>query len=174
MSKLLQKLKGHSTEWITNRLLYILVGFAALVFVCFWTIGFEMPDLQDPSVNAPLLTGLLITVLELFVLLAVCVLIWAGIRTLRLGKGSGHIDNGINAWRISLSVAAGTVVVLLLTFLIGSTDPMRINGQLYRSWFWLKASDMFVVSSLILLLAAIACVIFGATRYNRKRKEARH
>lgn len=45
---------------------------------------------------------------------------------------------------------------------------MKINGADYTDTFWLKASDMFVATSLLMIVAAIAAVIYGATKYIRK------
>jgi hypothetical protein len=48
---------------------------------------------------------------------------------------------------------------------------MLINGANYTDTFWLKVSDMFVTSSIVLLLVAIAVTAFGATRYYRKKNK---
>ena len=58
----------------------------------------------------------------------------------------------------------------VLTFLLGGSDPMLINGENYADWLWLKLSDMFVITSLLMLLAGIGAVCFGATRYIRKKQ----
>ena len=47
--------------------------------------------------------------------------------------------------------------------------PMLINGENYADWLWLKLSDMFVITSLLMLVAGIGAVCFGATRYIRKK-----
>lgn len=164
-------IRKKSIEWLTNRLLYLLVAIAAIVFVAFWTIGFDLPYLDNPSTNAPLLTGLLIAMVELFVVIAIAVAIWAMIRSVRKGGNYTAKENGINSGRISLIVGLSTVAVLLLTFIVGSSSALKVNGHLYANWFWLKTSDMFVWSSGILLVVAVAAVIFGTTRYRRKRKE---
>lgn len=171
MKRGLKSIKNKTTEWLTNRLLYVLVGIAGVVFVAFWTIGFDMPYLDNPSMNAPLLTGLLLGLTEVFVIAALVVAIWAVIRSMRNSKDYTKNENGINAGRIQLCVFIGTVVVLLLTFILGSSSTLRVNGKLYSDWFWLKTSDMFVWSSVILLVLAILAVVFGTTSYHRQRKE---
>ena len=45
---------------------------------------------------------------------------------------------------------------------------MRINGLNYTDTFWLKASGMFVSTSLAMIFVAIAAVVYGATKYIRK------
>ncbi len=166
-----KSIKGKTTEWLTNRLLYLMVGVAAVVFVAFWTIGFDLPYLDNPSTNAPLLTGVLIGLVELIIIAAVAVALWAVVRSMRRGGNYNDKENGINARRIALWVGVGTAVVLVVTFVLGSSSALRVNGKIYADWFWLKASDMFVWSSVVLLVVAIAAVVFGATRYRRKGKE---
>ena len=76
--------------------------------------------------------------------------------------------NGIPVRRIFRITWIGTLAVLLLTFLLGGSAPMLINGENYADWLWLKLSDMFVITSLLMLVAGIGAVCFGATRYTRK------
>ncbi len=77
--------------------------------------------------------------------------------------------NGIPVRRIFRITWIGTLAVLLLTFLLGGSAPMLINGEYYADWLWLKLSDMFVITSLLMLVAGIGAVRFGATRYIRKK-----
>lgn len=61
--------------------------------------------------------------------------------------------------------------LLVIGFAVGSSTPMLVNGNDYNDWFWLKLSDMFVLASVILLIAAIGVVLFGVTRYVRKERK---
>ena len=79
------------------------------------------------------------------------------------------IVNGIPVRRIFRITWIGTLAVLLLTFFLGGSAPMLINGENYADWLWLKLSDMFVITSLLMLVAGIGAVCFGATRYIRKK-----
>ena len=47
---------------------------------------------------------------------------------------------------------------------------MIVNGQNFTDGFWLRMTDMFVNSSLLLLVLAAGVVVFGATRYYRKER----
>ena len=78
--------------------------------------------------------------------------------------------HGIPAKKIFHITWIGTLVLLVATFLLGSSSPMLINGNEYGDSLWLKLSDMFVFTSLLMLLGAIVAVLFGATRYVRKNK----
>ena len=54
---------------------------------------------------------------------------------------------------VVLATLVGTLLLALLTFLLGSSAPMHVNGQLFDNGFWLRAADMFIVTSGVMLLA---------------------
>lgn len=83
---------------------------------------------------------------------------------------SEAVVNGVPVRRIFRITWLTLLAVLVLTFLLGGSDPMLINGENYADWLWLKLSDMFVITSLLMLLAGIGAVCFGATRYIRKKQ----
>lgn len=59
------------------------------------------------------------------------------------------------------AVFLSTAILLLLSFLLASTRPLSINGNLFESAFWLRVTGMFIVSSAVLLLAAIAVYAYA-------------
>ena len=61
------------------------------------------------------------------------------------------------------------MAVLLFYLLLGGSAPMLINGENYADWLWLKLSDMFVITSLLMLVAGIGAVCFGATLYSEEK-----
>ena len=48
---------------------------------------------------------------------------------------------------------------------------MIINGKPFSDWIWLKVSDMFIFTSILLLVIAFGAVVFGATRYIRRERK---
>ena len=58
-----------STERISQTVLYIIVGIAVVVFALFFLVGYNMPSVEEPSFNAPLLTDalLILTIALVFV-----------------------------------------------------------------------------------------------------------
>jgi hypothetical protein len=46
---------------------------------------------------------------------------------------------------------------------------MVVNGSLFANKFLLKLSDLFIYTIGILLFVAFAAVVFGSTRYYRKK-----
>lgn len=158
------------TERISQRVLYVLVGLTAIVFSAFYLVGFDMEQPDVPGFNAPLLTGVLIVLMWMMLVLAAVafgVSVWHGFRT---RGGANKVVNGIPAARISTITLCATVILLILTFALASTDSITINGQPYTDTLWLRVAAMFVHSSLLLIVIAAGAVLFGFTRYNRKRK----
>lgn len=153
---------------LPTRLLYVLSGITVLVFALFWLVGFDRPYEDDGNFNAPLFTDALLVLMLLLTVGAIGVAAWSAIRSGKVNRGGERVVNNIPVRKIGLAVAAGTAAMLLLTFLLASSDPMRINGLDYTDAFWLRASGMFVSTSLAMIIVAIATVVYGATKYIRR------
>ena len=153
---------------LPSRVLYILVGVTALVFLMFWLIGYDRPYDEDPNFNAPLFTDLLLVVMILFLIFAIAVAVWSVWRSFKVVGSGEKYSNNIPVRKIGAIVACGTFVVMLATFVLGSTEPMTINGAKYADSLGLRLSDMFVSTSILMIVAAIAAVIYGSTKYIRK------
>ena len=167
----MRKINLHNipAERLSQRVFYVLVGLCVVVFGLFFTVGYDMPYIFNPELNAPIFTGVVIYTMYVLFLLALACAIWSAVKGLRAsGKGESRINN-VPARAISYSVFAGTAVVLLLTLLLGSSASLVVNGALFENKLLLKLSDMFIYTIGILLIVAFAAVIFGFTRYYRKR-----
>ena len=164
------KSKNKSAEQVSQRIFYILIALAVLVFGLFFLVGYDMPFEENPDFNAPLFTDVLIGLMWLFLVGGIGVAIYSRWKDYR-GSRSEAVVNGVPVRRIFRITWIGLLALLVLTFALGSSAPMLINGENYADWLWLKLSDMFVITSLLMLLAGMGAVIFGATRYIRKVKK---
>lgn len=156
------------TKKFPSRVQYALVGVIAVVFVLFWLVGYNKPYDEDPNFNAPLLTDVLMVLMMLMVIGGIGLVVWSVARHLQIRGKADSMENNIPVKKIAYCVTGGTALVLLLTFLLGSSAPMLINGTTFADTLWLKVSDMFISSSLLLITVAIAAVVYGATKYIRK------
>ena len=159
----MKKIKGLAKmdeERISQRVLYVTVALSVVVFLAFYLVGFDLPYTADPSFKAPLLTDVLLGFMGILFGLAVY-----GVRRANSREG---LTNGIPSRKIAWITYGVTFLILVLTFVFGSTQAMSVNGQMFSDAFWLRMSDMFVNSSLLLLVLAAGVVAFGATRYYRK------
>ena len=168
--KKLFEFRNKSAEKISQQIFYIMIGLAVLVFGLFFLVGYDMPFDENPDFNAPLFTDVLIGLMWLFLVGGVVLAVGSMIKDYRSGKSEAVI-NGVPVRRIFRFTWLGTLLILVLTFLVGSSDPMLINGEHYADWVWLKLSDMFVITSILMLVAGVGAVVFGATRYIRKKNK---
>ncbi len=168
--KHLFEFRKKSAEQVSQRIFYILIALAVLVFGLFFLVGYDMPFEENPDFNAPLFTDVLIGLMWLFLVGGIGLAIYSMWKDYR-GSRSEAVVNGVPVRRIFSITWIGLLALLVLTFALGSSDPMLINGENYVDWLWLKLSDMFVITSLLMLLAGMGAVIFGATRYIRKVKK---
>jgi len=155
---------------VSSRTMYLLVIIVALVFCAFYLVGFNIPYEDNPSFNAPLLTDAVAAVIYIFILTATTLTICSAVNGIRLRDRSSSTVNNIPATRITGIITAATVACMAVTFLLGSSEPMTVNGTKYDDMFWLKATDMFINTASVLLVLAVCGVIFGLSGYNRKIK----
>ena len=142
-----------------------------MVFALFYLVGYDLPFDENPDFNAPLFTDVLIVLMVLVLLLALCMIGFSAWRSHRSGSRQDAVVNGVPASKIARITWLSTLGLLVIGFAVGSSTPMLVNGNDYNDWFWLKLSDMFVLASVILLIAAIGVVLFGVTRYVRKERK---
>lgn len=160
-----------SSEKISQRVFYFFIGVSVLVLALFFMVGYDMPFIDNPDFNAPLFTDVLIILMWLMLIVAIVLAIISVVRGKRLDMKQDAVVNGVPEGKIVRITWIGTLLLVILTFTLSSSVPMLINGEEYADWLWLKIADMFVYSSIILLVIAIGAVIFGATRYVRKKRQ---
>lgn len=156
-----------TTEQLSSRIFYIVIGVAVVLFALFRFVGYDIPYDENPDYNAPLLTGVLIWFMIVLTLATLGIAVWGWQRGVRKSRGENVVVNNVPAHRIMLSVAAGTALLFVLTFAFSSTDTLRVNGTAYTDAFWLRTAGMFIGTSVLLVIAAIVAVVYGATRYIR-------
>lgn len=164
----LHGIKGLSAEQVSTRVLYALVVLIVLVFGAFFLVGYDVPFEDNPEFNAPRLTDLVLVFMYVLVAAAVVLAVAAVAAGAKMGGKSQAVVNNIPAARISLFTAALLVLCLAVTFLLGSSEPVLVNGVKFTDTFWLKATDMFINTSFVLLGLAVLGVAFGVSGYNRK------
>lgn len=162
--------KRTPTEKISQTVLYVIIGISAVVFALFYLVGYNMQSVEDPSFNAPLLTDALLILMMLLLVVAAVIGIAAVCIGLRKRDPSDKVVNGVPAAKISTITFGVTFALLLVTFIFGSTDTMMINGHQFNDVVSLKLTDMFVMTSIVMIVLAVIAVIFGYTRYIRKGK----
>ena len=116
------------------------------------------------SFVSPFFADLMLWLMYLMVAAAVGVTVysvWHGLRNRRKGD---DIINGVPAGKIGWCVAISLVVCLLLTFFLGSSTPVITNGARFTDVFWLKTTDMFIYTSILLIIGCFVSAIVSRFR----------
>lgn len=116
-----------------------------------------------------ILSSIVIILLEVVIALTIGVSLWSVVRSFLNRDRRQGSSNGVPVAVISRCVAIGVLLLLVLTFLLGSSSPITINGEPYDSAVWLRLSDMFVVSVYVMLFLAVAAVVAGRVWSRRLR-----
>lgn len=159
---------GLSADRVSGRVLALLIAVSALVFGAFFLVGYDMPYAADPNFNAPLLTDAVLVYTCVLCAVAVTVAVVSMVRGVIVHGGSRYETNGVPAGRIAVGVAMLLAVTMAVTFALGSAEPLRVNGKWFSEPGWLKLTDMFINTSVVLGLVALAVVAYGVSGLNRR------
>ena len=116
------------------------------------------------SLVSPFIADIMLWLMYIAVAAAIVVTLGSGIKTLRMRTKDDEVINGVPQTRIAWTTAFCFVVCLAVTWLLGSSEPLTTNGTLFTSKFWLKAVDMFIYTSIILIIGCLAGVIVSRFR----------
>ena len=116
------------------------------------------------SLVSPLIADIMLWLMYIAVVVAVVVTIVSVMRTLRLRTKDDEVVNGVPRTRLAWIVGVAFLLCLVLTFVLGSSEPVKTNGKLFTDTFWLKATDMFIYTSLILIIGCFAGVVLSRFR----------
>ena len=113
---------------------------------------------------SPLVADVMLWLMYIAMAVAIIVTIVSMVRTVRLRTKDEEVVNGVPRTRMAWIIVVAFLLCLVLTFLLGSSEPVRTNGELFTDTFWLKAADMFIYTSLILILGCFAGVVLSRFR----------
>lgn len=154
-----------------NQLVFrLMLIFIAVVFAMFYMIGYTHFSEETPQFNSPLLTGLLIVVMIMFVVGTLALMAWSALRKSGSGQPFWKVtENLVPKGRIVLYTVGGVALLLIVTYLFGSTDTMLINGQPYSQKGWLRLANMFIASAIVMLVACVAAIVINWLRNRRNQ-----
>ena len=116
------------------------------------------------SFVSPFLADIMLWLMYIAVAAAIAVTLTSVVKTLRMRTKDDEIINGVPQTRIAWTTAGCFLVCLVVTYLLGSSEPLMTNGMLFANRIWLKATDMFIYTSLILIIGCLAGVIVSRFR----------
>ena len=115
-----------------------------------------------------LLAEVMLWLMYAMLLVALVAAVVSAVRSFHFRADSIASSNRVPRKWIAWGVAAFVVVLLVVTCLAGSSQPLIINGISYTDRFWLKTTDGLIVSSLVLIIIAACGVVYGISGANRK------
>ena len=166
----LADLKQWPERRLSQSVFYVLVALIVIVFGLFYTVGYEHPFDESPDFNAPMFTGTLISFIILLTIGAVAATVASAIRGARK-SGRERVVNGVPAARIVLCVFGATLAVMIATFVFSPTGAMPVNGAQYTDALWLRMAEMFVDTSVLLLVVAVAAVAYAYAKSMSYKKK---
>jgi hypothetical protein len=116
------------------------------------------------SFVSPFIADIMLWLMYIAIVVAVIVTIVSMARTVRLRTKDEEVVNGVPRTRMAWIVIVAFLLCLVLTFLLGSSEPVKTNGELFTDTFWLKAADMFIHTSLILIIGCFVGVVLSRFR----------
>ena len=117
------------------------------------------------------MVDVLLWVVYLLLIAVTALSVWSALHGLRCHQKAKEPTRGVPGTAIAYGTAALLVFLLVVTFLLGSSKPMLINGQWLKDAFWLKLADMFIFTALFMLLIASIGVVIGSSGMIRKLKK---
>ena len=116
------------------------------------------------SFVSPFIADIMLWLMYIAIVVAVIVTIVSMARTVRLRTKDEEVVNGVPRTRMAWIVIVAFLLCLVLPFLLGSSEPVKTNGELFTDTFWLKAADMFIYTSLILIIGCFVGVVLSRFR----------
>ena len=116
------------------------------------------------SFVSPFIADIMLWLMYIAIVVAVIVTIVSMARTVRLRTKDEEVVNGVPRTRMAWIVIVAFLLCLVLTFLLGSSEPVKTNGELFTDTFWPKAADMFIYTSLILIIGCFVGVVLSRFR----------
>lgn len=160
-------------ERLSSRVLYVIAALTAIIFGCFYFIGYDIPFDDDPKFRSPMFTDAVLMLVFILIIATLSATVYAVVKEVKGHDKRNDNAGNIPSRRITAITVAGTCACLAVSFIAGSTRPMFINGTQYTTTFWLKASDMFIITTIALITVAIAILVAARIRYvNRVKKNS--
>ncbi|WP_314816838.1 hypothetical protein [Hoylesella nanceiensis] len=162
------KLKIKDNKRLANISLRVLCLLTLVIFSLFFLVGYDMPSLTKEGMVEPLLTNTVLVFTYIVLFLSIAIAVWSLIKEFLLGAQLPSVQNGIKVKLIRNSTFISVPTLLILFFLLGSSSPLKVNGITFNNAFWLKASDMFIFVSILLLLIGIVYATWGTIKSYRR------
>ena len=164
------KMLGWFSGPFSKKVLRIIVALTVVLYVAFFLIGYNHPFADNPDFIEPRLTSLLLGFVFLVLFIALAVTAWAVCSSIRKRGTQVKSIERRAASKMVAAVIALTAVIMLVSFWMGPTAAMSVNGKEYADTSGLRMADMFVATSLALMVIAALAVAISSIRSHFSRR----
>ena len=151
---------------IASIVYYVLIALSVVVLALFFTVGFgNMESLPSGYYRSPAMTDLLMYFMYgLMAICTVCTVVGAV-----TAKG-GKVDSNMPKWgKLMASIGLWLFVpALVVSFVIGSKEPVLTGTGIYENAMWLQVTDMMMYTIYALLVAMVVGLIISLTGIFKK------
>ena len=95
---------------------------------------------------------------------AVATAVWSAVHGIRTHERSNDPMATRRTSMIGYTTAGLVAITMLLTYLLASTKPVVSNGKPFTDVLWLRLTDMFIFSSILLICVCSAIVVAAKFR----------
>ena len=150
------------TAKLSNRILYILLGLSVLVVILFFAVGYgNEEEINGKILQSPATTDVLLGWNAFLLLATVGLMIWSFCKYV---KEWGFNKSYLYTWGLPIV----TAVIGLVVGLAEKDEHMLINGKDWNMPSDIIITDTCIISIGILLVLAIAAIIFSLVRDFKK------
>ena len=150
-------------EKISNNVLYAICAVSVLVFVLFFTVGYN--NFDEKGNTAPQLTSVLLFLQYILGIVTFCLMVWSVVKGIQnSGGGDEKATKGIPGSKIVLC----TTIITILSFVVGyvfnlGEEPFTTSSGVTTSGSMVTIVDAFIWSIYILFFVAVVAVVLAAT-----------
>ena len=114
--------------------------------------------------DSTLVIEIMLWVVYCLLAVAIGIAVWSAVHGVRTHEQSKDPLASRHTSMTGYATVALVAVILLITFLSGSTKAILSNGQPFTDAFWLRTTDMFIFTSILLIFICSAIVAIAKFR----------
>ena len=152
-----------STEKLSGWVLKGLLALTVVVFALFFLVGFSTPWEEDPKMNNPKLTDVVLWLCIILVIVTAVLTVWSVIKQITTGGNTTSKDTGWAARTglIAFGTMAASIVIGLIVGIANKNEHLLINGKDWTNPLDMIITDTSIVSIAILMVVTILALIFS-------------
>ena len=150
-------------EKISNNVLYAISGVSVLIFLLFFTIGYN--NFDEKGNTAPKLTSLLLFLQYALGVITFILMIWSAIRGMKnSGGGDEKATKGILGSKIVLFTSILTIVAFVAGYVLNlGEEAFTTSSGVTTSGGMVTVVDAFMWAIYIMFFVAVVAVVVSAT-----------